>query len=89
MCVCVCVCGSNGRGFAAYHIEKISYFVEGSQIETYRSEILGCGFRGVAYWVSVPPNTQSRPAATLMGITRTSSYSDMLLMMDENIARNM
>jgi len=35
---------------------------------------------GVAYWV---------PAATLVDITRSNSYSDMIVMMGDNIARNM
>jgi len=38
---------------------------------------------------SVPPNAQHQPAATLVDITRSCSYSDMLLMMGKNIARNM
>ena len=33
--------------------------------------------------------TQHRPATTLVDNTRSCSYSDMFLMMDENIARNM
>jgi hypothetical protein len=45
---------------------------------------------GVAYWVelSFPTNTQHQPAATSVDINRSCSYSDMLLMMRENIARN-
>jgi len=34
-------------------------------------------------------NTQHQPAATSADNTRKCSYSDMLLMMGENIARNM
>jgi len=41
---------------------------------------------GVAYWVEL---TQHQPAATSVDITITCNYSDMLLMMSENIARNM
>jgi hypothetical protein len=41
---------------------------------------------GVAYWVEM---TQHQPAATSVDNTRSCSYSDMLLMMGENIARNM
>ena len=37
---------------------------------------------------SFPPNTQHQPAATSVDITRSCSYSDKLLMMGENIARN-
>ena len=36
----------------------------------------------------VPPSTQHQPAATSVDNTRSCSYSDMLLMMGENIARN-
>jgi len=46
----------------------------------------------VAYWVemtAVPPNRQHQPAATPVDITISFSYRDMLLMMGENIARNM
>jgi len=37
-------------------------------------------------WNSVEPNTQHQPAATSVDITGSYSYSDMLLMMVENIA---
>jgi len=38
---------------------------------------------------SVPPHTQHQPAATSVDITKSCTYSDILLMMDENIAQNM
>jgi hypothetical protein len=38
---------------------------------------------------SFPPKTQHRPAATSVDDTRSCNYINMLLMMDENIARNM
>jgi hypothetical protein len=41
---------------------------------------------GVVYWV---PSMQHQPAATLVDNSKSYSYSDMLLMMGENIARNM
>jgi len=42
------------------------------------------------YWLkSVPPNTQHQRAATSVDNTRSCSYCDMLLMMGENITRNM
>ena len=42
---------------------------------------------GIEYWVE--PNTQLQPAVTSVDNTRSCNYSDMLLMMGENIARNM
>jgi len=44
------------------------------------------------FWFIYPNqlyNTQNHPAATSVEITRSCSYSDMLLMMGENIAWNM
>jgi len=41
---------------------------------------------GVVYWV---PNTQHHPAATSVDNARSCIYSDMLLMMGENITQNM
>jgi hypothetical protein len=38
---------------------------------------------------SGPPNIQHQPATTSVDNTRSCSYSDMLLMMGENIARKM
>ena len=49
-----------------------------------------CFCNGVSYWVEqVPPNTKHQPAATSVENTTSCSYSDLLLMMGENFARNM
>jgi len=77
--------------YSALHVsgEVFDHHQEHLTVFTVSSSILPSGYRLVSWLTSSSNSSKTPSGSNLVNNTRYCKYSQVLLMMDENIARNM